>query len=74
MGIILLNVYNEYTFIETLVFSLGSSLGFLLVIYIFSTMRERMEGTPIIKSFKGFPIALITAGIMAMIFGRYVGL
>lgn len=74
LGIILLNVYNEYTFIETLVFSLGSSLGFLLVIYIFSTMRERMEGTPIIKSFKGFPIALITAGIMAMIFGRYVGL
>ena len=74
LGIILLNVLNEYTFTETLVFSIGSSAGFVLVIYIFSTIRERMESTPIIKPFRGFPIALITAGIMALIFSRYIGI
>jgi Na+-translocating ferredoxin:NAD+ oxidoreductase subunit A len=73
LGIILLTIFNELNFLEALTFAVGSSLGFILVIYIFSTIRERLEGAPIIKSFQGFPIALITAGIIAMIFSRYIG-
>lgn len=73
LGIVLLNIQSNYTFLETLVFSIGSSLGFWLVIYLFATIRERIEKAPIIKPFQGFPIALITAGIMAMIFARYIG-
>ncbi len=73
LGIILINIFNNHTLLETIVFSIGSSLGFILVIYVFATIRERMEGAPIIKSFRGFPIALITAGIMALLFARYIG-
>ncbi len=74
LGIVLINIFSEYTLLETLVFSIGSSLGFILVIYVFATIRERMETSPIIKSFRGFPIALITASIMALIFSRFIGM
>ncbi|MDD2489764.1 MAG: Rnf-Nqr domain containing protein [Bacilli bacterium] len=73
LGVILLNVFNNYNLIQTIVFAFGSSIGFLLVIYIFSTIREKIRTNPIIKSFTDFPIALITAGIMALIFLRYIG-
>jgi len=71
LGIALLNI--DHSFLEVIVFSIGSSLGFTLVIYIFSTIRERMETAHIPKSFQGYPIALITAAIMALIFSRYGG-
>lgn len=72
LGIALLNINNNYNFIEMLVYSIGSSLGFTLVIYLFSTIREYLDKKDIQNSFKGYPIALITAGIMALIFGRFV--
>lgn len=68
LGITLLNINMGYNFIEMLVFSLGSSLGFTLVIYIFASIREHLDGIP--KCFQGYPIAFIIAGIMAIIFGR----
>lgn len=71
LGIALLNINNNFTFLEAIVFSVGSSLGFTLVIYIFSTIREYLETRNVPKSFKGYPIAFITAAIMALIFGRY---
>ncbi|MDD2181712.1 MAG: Rnf-Nqr domain containing protein [Bacilli bacterium] len=73
LGTTLLNVNNDYTFIEMLVFTLGSGLGFALIIFIFSTIRERMEYARIPKCFKGAPIALITASIMSLVFSRYFG-
>lgn len=72
LGITLINVSNDFNFLEMLTYSIGSSLGFTLVIYIFSTIRERLESSPIIPRFKGAPIALITAGIMALVFARVV--
>ena len=72
LGVILISTNSNYSLIETVVYALGSSIGFTLVIYIFSLIRERMEKSPIIKSFKGVPIALITAGIIAIIFSRYI--
>lgn len=71
LGIVLLNVTNDYTFIETIVFSIGSSLGFTLAIYLFASMRERINNVKVIKPLQGLPIALITAGIMALLFSKY---
>ena len=72
LGIILTNIRSDYNFIESIFNALGSSLGFVLVLYIFALLRDKKKKNNIIKSFKGIPIALITAGIMALIFGRLV--
>ena len=69
-GIILTNIKMDYNLITAIVNSLGSCLGFILVIYIFSLLREKIENNDILKSFKGIPISLIIAGIMALIFVR----
>ena len=71
-GIVLNNAKLGYDFITAIVYALGSSLGFVLVLYIFSLLREKIENNDILPSFKGIPIALITAGIIALIFGRLV--
>lgn len=73
LGTVLLNISNDYNLIETLIFSIGSSIGFTLVIYVFSTIRERLETCKVPKAFKGVPIAFITASIMALLFTRYIG-
>lgn len=73
LGVVLLNITNNYTFLETICYSLGSSIGFTLVIYVFSTIREKLEVSNVPKSFKGLPIALITAAIMSLLFTRYIG-
>ena len=73
LGVVLLNITNNYTFLETIIYSLGSSIGFTLVIYVFSTIREKIEVSNVPKSFKGLPIALITAAIMSLLFTRYIG-
>lgn len=64
---------EEYTFLTAFVMSFASAIGFLAVMYIFSTLRERINNSPVPKAFKGVPIALISAGIMALIFARFVG-
>lgn len=72
LGIVLLNINNKLDFLEMIIYSLGSSLGFVLVLYIFSSIRETLDKKSIHKSFKGFPIAMITIGIMALLFGRLI--
>lgn len=73
LGVVLLNISNNYTLFQTLAYSIGSGLGFTLVIYVFSTIRERLETANVPKRFKGVPIAFITASIMTLIFTRYIG-
>lgn len=73
LGIVLLNINNNYNLLQTIIYSLGSSIGFTLVIYVFSTIRVRLESSNVPKSFRGVPIALITAAIMSLLFTRYVG-
>lgn len=63
----------NYSFIHALITSFASGIGFLFTIYIFSSLREKLDYAPIPKSFKGVPIALITASIMAMIIFRLSG-
>lgn len=74
LGVVLLNITNNYTLLEIVIYSLGSSIGFTLVIYVFSTIRERLETSSVPNSFKGIPIALITAAIMSLLFTRYIGI
>lgn len=71
LGITLLNINNGYNLAQMLVYSFSASLGFTLVIYVFSTIRERLDECDVPKSFKGTPIALIVAAIMALLFSRF---
>lgn len=74
LGASLLNIQNEFTFIETVVNSLSAALGFTLAIVLFAGIRERLELANIPKALQGFPIALITAGLMSIAFLGFVGL
>ena len=60
LGVAVLNVQNEYTFLESVVYGITGGLGFLLVIVLFASIRERLEFADPPECFKGFPIALIT--------------
>ena len=68
------NVGQNYDFIHTLVYSVSIGLGYILVMYIFSGIRERIEIAPIPKPFKGVAIALIIAGFMAMAMSGFAGI
>ncbi|MGL5540498.1 MAG: electron transport complex subunit RsxA [Erysipelotrichaceae bacterium] len=68
------NVSQGYNFTQTVVHSLAVPIGFTLVLYIFSTIRERLDASDTPKAFLGNPIALIVAGIMALAFSGLAGL
>lgn len=64
---------TDYTFLTALVYSFGSAVGFLFAMYLFANLREKIDSNPVPTPFKGVPIALITAGLMAMVFARFAG-
>ena len=74
LGVVLLNVQNGYNFIESVVYGITGGLGFLLAIVLFASIRERLVFADYPKSFDGFPIALVTAGLMALAFMGFSGL
>ncbi|QMS84463.1 electron transport complex protein RnfA [Candidatus Xianfuyuplasma coldseepsis] len=61
------------SFVEATIYALGISLGYAVVIFLFSAIREEMDAYPLKKNWQGIPIALITAFIMAMIFSGFSG-
>ncbi len=74
LGVALLNVQNNYNFIESVVYGVTGGLGFLLAIELFAGVRERIDDCDCPKSFEGFPIALIAAGLIALAFMGFSGL
>lgn len=74
LGVTVLNMENGYNFIESLVNGIGAAVGFTLAIVLFAGVRERLEGSPIPKALQGFPIALISAGIMSIAFLGFSGM
>lgn len=74
LGVALLNIQNNYNFIESVVYGITGGLGFLLAIVLFASIRERLVFADNPKAFDGFPIALITAGLMALGFMGFSGL
>ena len=73
LGVALLNVQNSYTFIEAVVYGLTGGIGFTLAIVLFSSIRQRLEDCDCPKAFKGFPLALIAAGLLALSFMGFSG-
>ena len=74
LGVTVLNMQEEYGFIESIVNGIGAALGFSLAIVLFAGIRERLERNNILPALQGFPIALITAGLMAIAFLGFSGL
>ena len=74
LGVVLLNVQNGYNFIESVVYGITGGLGFLLAIVLFASIRERLVFADYPKCWDGFPIALITAGLLALAFMGFSGL
>lgn len=83
LGVALMVVQKQFTFGgdahmlnlgESVVFAVASALGFGLAITLFAGIREQLEISEVPKSFRGIPIALITAGIMAMAFMGFSGM
>ncbi len=74
LGVALLNVQEGYDFIHSVVFGFSGGLSFMLGIVLFAGVRERLETADIPKALQGFPIALITAGLIAMAFLGFSGM
>jgi electron transport complex protein RnfA len=74
LGIPLLNVQAKHNFLESIFFGMGGALGFTLVMVLFASMRERMEGADVPAIFKGSAIAMVTAGLMSLSFMGFSGL
>lgn len=73
LNVCLVNIQNGYDFAHMIMYSVGTPMGFALVLYIFSTIRERLELSDVPKFFKGNPIALVVAAIMSMAFTAFAG-
>lgn len=74
LGIALVNVQEGYNLVETMVNGFGAGVGFTLAIILFAGIRERLELADIPENFKGFPITLISAGLMSIAFLGFSGL
>lgn len=74
LGVALTNVQKAYNFAESIMNSLGISIGFTIAIIILAGIREKTEHNDIPKVFKGMPIVLISAGLMAIAFSGFAGL
>jgi electron transport complex protein RnfA len=74
LGVALLNTQNGYNFIESVVYGVTGGVGFLVAIVLFASVRERLEFADYPKSFEGFPIALVSAGLIALAFMGFSGL
>ena len=74
LGVALTNVQENYNFVESVVNGIGISVGFTIAIIMLAGIREKIENNDIPYSFKGSPIVLITAGLMAISFFGFSGL
>ena len=74
LGIAIINVQKEYDILTSIVNGFGTAIGFTVAIVILAGIRERMEDNDIPESFKGTPIVLVTAGLMAIAFCGFAGL
>ena len=74
LGVVLLNVQNNYSFIESLVYGVTGGVGFLLAIVLFASVRERIQFADYPECFEGFSICLVSAGLVALAFMGFSGM
>ena len=73
LGVTLNNIIAGYNFVESMISSLGVGLGFLLAMVLFAGVRSRIENNPSPKAFRGIPITLVAASIVALAFFGFAG-
>ncbi|MBQ1269297.1 MAG: RnfABCDGE type electron transport complex subunit A [Clostridia bacterium] len=74
LGTAISTVNSGYDFLQTVLFSFATGVGFLLAIFLLSGIRKKMQGADIPKPFEGFPITLLAAAIMALAFAGFAGI
>jgi electron transport complex protein RnfA len=74
LGVALLNVRQQHDLLQSALYGFGAATGFGLVLVAFAAMRERLAHADVPRHFRGAPIALITAGLMALAFMGFTGL
>ncbi|MDN5352540.1 MAG: H+/Na+-translocating ferredoxin:NAD+ oxidoreductase subunit [Clostridiales bacterium] len=74
LGLSLLNIQYKFNLVQTIVHSFFAAIGFSLAIVLFAGIREKLQTSDVPKPFLGFPIALITAGLMSIAFLGFTGL
>ena len=74
LGVVLVNVQEDYNFLISVINGAAGGLGFTLAIVLFASIRERVEKASCPESFKGYPITLIAAGLLALAFMGFSGL
>ncbi|MCE5178887.1 MAG: electron transport complex subunit RsxA [Porphyromonadaceae bacterium] len=74
LGVAILVIQKDYSLLESVIYAVATALGYAMALIIFSSIREQMALTKIPKAMEGIPIALITAGIIAMSFMGFSGI
>ena len=74
LGVALVNVQEGYDFLQSVINGAAGGLGFTLAIVLFASIRERVDKTDCPRAFRGFPITLISAGLLALAFMGFSGL
>ena len=74
LGVALLNVQEEHSFVQSLLYGFGSAMGFTLVMVIFAGLRERLALAQVPAAFNGLPIAFVVAGLLSLAFMGFAGL
>ena len=74
LGVVLLNVQNNYNFLESVVYGVTGGVGFLLAIVLFASVRERVDFADYPDCFEGFPICLVSAALLALAFMGFSGM
>ncbi|MDH3556182.1 MAG: electron transport complex subunit RsxA [Deltaproteobacteria bacterium] len=74
LGIAIINIQEEFNFMQTVVFSFASAVGFSLAMVLLASLRERFPTARIPSAFAGMPIAMITVGLLALAFLGFTGL
>ena len=74
LGVVLLNVQNGYDFLGSVIYGITGGLGFMLAIVLFASVRERIRYADYPECFEGFPICLVSAGLVALAFMGFSGM
>ena len=74
LGVAITMIQKEYTLLQSFAFSVSTAIGFAIALVLFAGIRERLELDDMPKAFKGVPIALVTAALLAMAFMGFTGL
>jgi electron transport complex protein RnfA len=74
MGLALFSISREYTFLQAIIYGVGAGAGFTLAISLMAGIREELDLADVPQPFRGAPITLIVAGIMALAFSGFAGM